>query len=95
MEQQARRLLRPRSVTTAETARPGPSAGNGPPALMMAGHNKKQEENAMTRYQIVYSKRGIPLTAWMDSADAAHKFADGLRKTGLRRCLGAHQGRRA
>lgn len=36
----------------------------------------------MTRYQIVYSKRGIPLTAWMDSADAAHKFADGLRKTG-------------
>jgi len=49
---------------------------------MMAGHNKKQEENAMTRYQIVYSKRGIPLTAWMDSADAAHKFADGLRETG-------------
>lgn len=36
----------------------------------------------MTCYQIVYSKRGIPLTAWKDNADAAHKFADGLRKVG-------------
>lgn len=36
----------------------------------------------MSRYQIVYSKRGIPLTIWEGNADTAHKFADGLRKAG-------------
>ena len=36
----------------------------------------------MIRYQIVYSKRGLPLTVWNDNADIAHKFADGLRKAG-------------
>ena len=44
----------------------------------------------MTCYQIVYSKRGIPLTAWMDNADAAHKFADGLRKAGYSVDVWAH-----
>ena len=36
----------------------------------------------MSRYQIVYSKRGYPLTAWEDNADTARKFADGLRRDG-------------
>ena len=38
-------------MTTAETAHPGPSAGNGPPALMMAGHNAKQEVFTMAATQ--------------------------------------------
>lgn len=36
----------------------------------------------MARYQIVYRKRGIPLTAWENDKATAHKFADGLRKAG-------------
>ena len=36
----------------------------------------------MTRYQITYSKRGVPFAYWMDDAAAAHKFADCLRKAG-------------
>lgn len=36
----------------------------------------------MSRYQIAYIKRGAPLTTWVDDAETAHKFADGLRQAG-------------
>ena len=36
----------------------------------------------MSRYQIVYSKRGTPLTTWMDDPDRAKTFADSLRAAG-------------
>lgn len=36
----------------------------------------------MKRYQIVYSKRGMPLTTWENSPEAAHKRAEDLRKVG-------------
>ena len=42
-------------MTTAETAPTGPSAGNGPPALMMAGHNTKQEVFMNTFYCVTSS----------------------------------------
>lgn len=45
------------------------------------GHDGRKRGN-MSRYQIVYSKRGYPLTAWEDNADTARKFADGLRRDG-------------
>lgn len=34
------------------------------------------------RYQIVYCKRGWPLTTWADNADRARKLAEQLRSTG-------------
>lgn len=34
------------------------------------------------RYQIVYCKRGWPLTAWADNVDGARKLAEQLRSTG-------------
>ena len=36
----------------------------------------------MYRYQIVYNKRGTPLTVWMDDPNKTKKFADGLRTAG-------------
>ena len=34
------------------------------------------------RYQIVYCKRGWPLTTWADNVDRARKLAEQLRSTG-------------
>lgn len=34
------------------------------------------------RYQIVYMKRGFPLTTWANSADRAHQLAEQLRRVG-------------
>ena len=34
------------------------------------------------RYQIVYCKRGWPLTTWADNADRTRKLAEQLRSTG-------------
>lgn len=34
------------------------------------------------RYQIVYCKRGWPLTTWTDNVDRARKLAEQLRSTG-------------
>ncbi len=46
------------------------------------------------RYQIVYCKRGWPLTTWADNADRARKLAEQLRKDWLfRRCVATHQRR--
>lgn len=44
----------------------------------------------MTRYQIVYSKRGYPLVAWADDADTAHKKADDLHRVGYSVDVWAH-----
>lgn len=42
------------------------------------------------RYQILYSKRGWPLTVWMDDEAAARKMAAGLRKAGYSVTVWAH-----
>lgn len=34
------------------------------------------------RYQIVYCKRGLPLTTWANTADQARQLADQLRRVG-------------
>ena len=34
------------------------------------------------RYQIVYMKRGFPLTTWADDADRAQRLAAQLRRAG-------------
>ena len=34
------------------------------------------------RYQIVYCKRGFPLTIWANTADRARQLADQLRRVG-------------
>ena len=34
------------------------------------------------RYQIVYCKRGWPLTVWADNVDGARKLAEQLRNAG-------------
>lgn len=44
----------------------------------------------MTRYQIVYSKRGYPLFTWADDAERARKLADDLRKAGYSVDVWAH-----
>lgn len=44
----------------------------------------------MTRYQIVYSKRGYPLFTWADDAEHARKLADDLRKAGYSVDVWAH-----
>ena len=42
------------------------------------------------RYQIVYNKRGFPLTAWTDSEAAARKMAARLRNAGYSVSVWAH-----
>lgn len=44
----------------------------------------------MTRYQIVYSKRGFPLVSWADDADTARKKAEDLRNAGYSVDVWAH-----
>ena len=34
------------------------------------------------RFQIVYMKRGFPLTTWANNADRAHQLAEQLRRAG-------------
>ena len=34
------------------------------------------------RYQIIYMKRGFPLTTWADDADRAQRLAAQLRRAG-------------
>ncbi len=36
----------------------------------------------MARYQIVYSKRGFPLTFWINDKEMARSMATNLRKVG-------------
>lgn len=39
------------------------------------------------RFQIVYMKRGFPLTTWANNADRAHQLAEQLRRAGYSRSL--------
>lgn len=42
------------------------------------------------RYQIVYIKRGFPLTTWANSADRAHQLAEQLRRGAFHAFLGRY-----
>lgn len=42
------------------------------------------------RYQIVYAKRGFPLTVWIDTEKGAKKMASGLRRAGYDVTVWAH-----
>ena len=55
---------------------------NALPAAVLQRLHRRLKGDCRMRYQIVYMKRGFPLTTWANSADRAHQLAEQLRRVG-------------
>lgn len=54
------------------------------PGYLDGPHHEKRPDPTprQMHYQIVYMKRGFPLTTWASSAERAHQLAEQLRRVG-------------